>query len=242
MIDDSLSSILGLDHHATTKSRRFKLSAMSTSNPTNPKNLTNPSSDYFTHLSLDPKLKPILQSHGPFKLKKRKNPSLHLCSSIMSQQLSTKVADVIFGRFLDLFEDNNPSPEQILAIPAPKLRSIGLSNAKVSYVHNVARFSLEHGLEVKQIQKMDNEEAIAYLTQIKGVGRWTAEILLMFTLGREDLFTADDLGIQLAMKKLYRINTDDKKILRAKIIRKAESWSPFRTYACMHLWRWKDGG
>ena len=211
-------------------------------NHINQSNPPNPSPDYFSHLCLDKKLLPILQSHGPFKLKKRKNPSLHLCSSIMSQQLSTKVAVVIYGRFLNLFDDNNPTPTQILAIPAPKLRSIGLSNAKVSYVHNVARFSLEHGLETKQIQKMDNEQAIAYLTQIKGIGRWTAEILLMFTLGREDLFTADDLGIQLAMKKLYRINTDDKKILRAKIIRKAESWSPFRTYACMHLWRWKDSG
>jgi len=210
--------------------------------PMNLTNPMNPGSDYFFHLSKDHRLSPILKSHGPFKLKKRKNPSLQLCASIMSQQLSTKVAEVIYGRFLDLFDDNNPSPEQILAIPAPKLRSIGLSNAKVSYVHNVARFSLEHGLETKQIQKMDNEEAIAYLCQIKGVGRWTAEILLMFTLGREDLFTADDLGIQLAMKKLYNIRTNDKKILRAKIIRKAESWSPFRTYACMHLWRWKDGG
>ncbi len=195
---------------------------------------------YVSHLSQDKKLKSLIDSQGPLKLQKRKNPSLHLCASIMSQQLSTRVAEVIYGRFLDLFEEKNPSPEQILEIHPTKLRSIGLSNAKVSYVHNVARFSIEQGLEAKKIQKMDNEEAIAYLTQIKGVGRWTAEILLMFTLGREDLFTADDLGIQLAMKKLYAIRTDDKKILREKIIRKAESWSPYRTYACMHLWRYKD--
>ena len=197
---------------------------------------------YIKHLSQDKKLKLIIENQGPLKLRKRKNPGLHLCASIMSQQLSTRVAEVIYGRFLDLFDDKNPGPEKILAIPAPTLRSIGLSNAKVSYVHNVARFSLEHGLETKQIQKMDNEEAIAYLTQIKGVGRWTAEMLLMFTFGREDLFASDDLGIQLAMKKLYGIRTDDKKILREKIIRKAESWSPYRTYACMHLWRYKDGG
>ncbi len=207
-------------------------------NPIDPKN---PGSDYFEHLSRDKKLKPIIESQGPFKLRKRKNPALHLCASIMSQQLSTRVADVIYGRFIDLFDDTNPGPEQILRIPAPTLRSIGLSNAKVSYVHNVARFSLEHGLETKQLKKMDNEEAITYLTQIKGVGRWTAEMLLMFTMGREDLFAADDLGIQLAMKKLYSIRTDDKKILRAKIVRKAESWRPYRTYACMHLWRYKDG-
>jgi len=197
---------------------------------------------YIEHLSKDPGLKLLIRDQGPLKLRQRKNPGLHLCASIMSQQLSTKVADVIYGRFLELFENNNPSAEEILSVRPAKLRSIGLSNAKVSYVHNVARFALEHGLEAKQIKKMDNEEAIAYLTQIKGVGRWTAEMLLMFTFGREDLFAVDDLGIQTAMKKLYGIRTEDKKKLREKLVRKAELWKPYRTYACMHLWRYKDGG
>lgn len=196
---------------------------------------------YVEHLSKDKYLKSLIEIQGPLSLRKRKNPSLHLCASIMSQQLSTKVADVIYGRFIDLFDTKNPSSEQILKIPAPTLRSIGLSNAKVSYVHNVARFSIENGLETKQIQKMENEQAIEYLTEIKGVGRWTAEMLLMFTFGREDLFAADDLGIQLAMKKLYRFRTEDKKILREKMLKKAESWSPYRTFACMHLWRYRDG-
>lgn len=198
--------------------------------------------EYIKHLSQDKKLKQLIEQQGPMKLRRRKNPSLHLCSSIMSQQLSTKVADVIFARFLDLFDSSSPTADQILKIPAPQLRSIGLSNAKVSYVHNVARFSLEYGIETRQIQKMDNEEAIVYLTQIKGVGRWTAEMLLMFTFGREDLFAADDLGIQLAVKKLYALRTDDKKLLREKIIRKSEAWAPYRTYACMHLWRYRDSG
>ena len=195
---------------------------------------------YIEHLSRDTKLKLLIEEQGPLRLRKRKNPGLHLCASIMSQQLSTKVADVIYGRFLALFETDSPGPEQILKISPTTLRSIGLSNAKVSYIHNVARFSLEQGLEVNQIQKLDNEDAIAYLRQIRGVGRWTAEMLLMFTFGREDLFAVDDLGIQQAMKKLYRIRMDDKKILREKMIRKAHSWSPYRTYACMHLWRYKD--
>ncbi len=197
---------------------------------------------YIEHLSQDAALRTLIRQHGPLKLRQRKNPGLHLCASIMSQQLSTKVADVIYGRFLELFENSNPTAEEILAIKPARLREIGLSNAKLSYVHNVARFALEHGLEAKQIKKMDNEEAIAYLTQIKGVGRWTAEMLLMFTFGREDLFAVDDLGIQTAMKKLYGIRTVDKKKLREKLVRKAELWKPYRTYACMHLWRYKDGG
>jgi DNA-3-methyladenine glycosylase II len=78
------------------------------------------------------------------------------------------------------------------------------------------------------------------LTQIKGVGKWTVEMLLMFTLGREDVFAVDDLGIQQAMIKVYKISTDDKKALKGKMLKISAKWSPYRTYACLHLWRWKD--
>ena len=125
----------------------------------------------------------------------------------MSQQLSTKVADVIHKRYLDLFDGNEPTPQQILDTPFEKLRGIGMSNAKVSYVQNVARFEMEFGLEPKKLNRMSNEEVIVYLTQIKGVGRWTAEMLLMFSLGREDVFAVDDLGIQQAMKGIYKLKT-----------------------------------
>ena len=87
---------------------------------------------------------------------------------------------------------------------------------------------------------MSNEEVIAYLTQIKGVGQWTAEMLLMFSLGREDVFAVDDLGIQNAMIKLYGINYRKKKNLKEKMLQISGQWSPYRTYACVHLWRWKD--
>ena len=89
---------------------------------------------------------------------------------------------------------------------------------------------------------MDNEEVIAYLTEIKGVGRWTVEMLLMFALGREDVFAVDDLGIQNAMIKLYKLDNSDKKQLREKMLKVSAKWSPYRTYACVHLWRWKDNG
>jgi DNA-3-methyladenine glycosylase II len=87
---------------------------------------------------------------------------------------------------------------------------------------------------------MSNEEVVAYLTQIKGVGQWTSEMLLMFALGREDVFSAGDLGIQNAMIKLYGLKNKNKKKFRNELLVISEKWSPYRTYACVHLWRWKD--
>ena len=87
---------------------------------------------------------------------------------------------------------------------------------------------------------MSNDEIIHLLTQIKGVGQWTVEMLLMFSLGREDVFALDDLGIQQAMKKLYKLDPEDKKQFKARLLKISDRWSPFRTYACIHLWKWKD--
>ena len=195
---------------------------------------------YTAHLSKDKKLKKLIDSGQVFTLEQKKAVYLHLCGSIMSQQLSTKVADVIWKRFLALYEKKGPSPEQILATPHETLRSIGLSNAKASYIQNVARFALEQGMEWQQLKKMDNEAVIVHLTQIKGVGRWTTEMLLMFALGREDVFAVDDLGIQQAMINLYKLDSADKKKLREDMLRISAKWSPYRSYACLHLWRWKD--
>jgi DNA-3-methyladenine glycosylase II len=160
----------------------------------------------------------------------------------MSQQLSTKVATVIHQRFLDLFGGVAPRPEQITGLSPQTLRSIGLSNAKVSYVQNVARFAIERGMSKKMMEKMGDDEVIEYLTEIKGVGRWTAEMLLMFALKREDVFPADDLGIQQAMAGLYKLDMSDRKKLKESMHRIADKWRPYRTYASMHLWRWKDQG
>lgn len=194
---------------------------------------------YVKHLSKDEKLKKLIEQHGPFELKKQKKLWLYLCFSIMSQQLSTKVARVIKQRFLDLY-GKEPTPQQVVDTPFEKLRGIGLSNAKVNYVQNVARFEIEKGMDHKKLAKMNNEEVIEYLTEIKGVGRWTVEMLLMFALCREDLFAIDDLGLQQAVINLYDLKHRKKKIMNAKIIKISEQWSPYRTYACLYLWRWKD--
>jgi DNA-3-methyladenine glycosylase II len=194
---------------------------------------------YVEHLSRDKKLKKLINEHGVFKLRKKKNLCISLCYSIMSQQLSTKVADVIKKRFINLY-DGEPTPQQIIDTPFEKLRGIGMSNAKVSYVQNVARFELEQGMGLKKLEKMSNEEIISYLTQIKGVGKWTVEMLLMFSLGREDLFAIDDLGLRQAVTGLYELKQRKKKTLDAAILKIANQWAPYRTYACLYLWRWKD--
>ncbi|HEV2479581.1 MAG TPA: DNA-3-methyladenine glycosylase 2 family protein [Puia sp.] len=196
---------------------------------------------YLEHLSKDRKLKKLLESHSPLKITKSKDVHFYLIASIMSQQLSTKVAQTIRNRFLALYGDRGiPSAAEVLATPFETLRGIGLSNAKARYVHNVAGFAVEHGMDHRKLGKMNNEEVIAYLTQIKGVGRWTVEMLLMFSLGREDVFAIDDWGVQNAMIHLYRLDRTDKKAFREELLRISAKWSPYRTYACMHLWRWKD--
>jgi DNA-3-methyladenine glycosylase II len=195
--------------------------------------------EYIKHLKKDPKLATILTGDTHI-LKLHKNIPLRLMASIMSQQLSTKVAKVIFHRFLALYNGKEPKPQQVLDTSFETLRAIGLSNAKVSYVQNVARFCIEHKITDKKLLQMGNESVIELLTSIKGVGKWTVEMLLMFTLGREDVFAVDDLGIQQAMCKLYKINAADKKKMKTRMLKISATWSPYRTYACLHLWNWKD--
>lgn len=197
--------------------------------------------EYIIHLSKDKKLRKVIETQEPHTLVKRKKIYLYLCASIMSQQLSTKVADVIYNRFLALYGKKEPTAQQILNTPFDTLRGIGLSNAKTNYVQNVCRFFLQHELTDARLYKLKDEEVIELLTQIKGVGKWTVEMILMFALQHEDVLPVDDLGIQQAMTKLYNLKFETKKELYGQMIQKAEKWRPYRTYACLHLWRWKDG-
>jgi DNA-3-methyladenine glycosylase II len=195
--------------------------------------------DYKKHLSKDKKLTSILEE-DTHVLVRRKNTAIRLIASIISQQLSTKVAKIIFDRFLAIYNGNEPSCAALVATDPLTLRSIGLSNSKVAYVQNVAQFFIDHKITDKQLYALTPEEVIELLTQIKGVGRWTVEMLLMFSLGHENVFAVDDLGIQQAMIKLYNIKYESKKELRAKMIKKSIAWEPYKTYACLHLWKWKD--
>ena len=196
--------------------------------------------EHLIHLNKDKLLRKVIATQQPYQLIKRKAVYLHLCSSIMSQQLSTKVAAVIFDRFLNLYKSKKPTPQQIADTPLETLRGIGLSYAKAGYVQNVCRFFIEEKITDAKLEKLSNEELIKYLSQIKGVGQWTVEMILMFTLGREDVFALDDLGIQQSIKKLYQLDHLDKKELKTKMQEISEKWKPYRTYACRYLWGWKD--
>lgn len=195
--------------------------------------------EYIAHLQKDKRLSKKLgdQIHV---LKFHKNIPLRLMAAIMGQQLSTKVAAVIYNRFLELYKGKEPSPQQVLNTSHDTLRSIGLSNAKAQYVKNVAEFCITHKVTDRKLLKKSDEEVITLLTQIKGVGKWTVEMLLMFSLGREDVFSVDDYGLQQAMIQLYKLDNTDKKKLREELLKLASKWSPYKTYACLHLWEWKD--
>lgn len=195
--------------------------------------------EYLLQLQKDKKLAKLLDKPLP-SLQMRQNIPLRLMASIMGQQLNTKVAKIIYKRFLEIYQGQEPDPKQVLDTPFETLRGIGLSNAKVNYVKNVAAFCIENEITDTKLMALSNEEIIELLTQIKGVGKWTVEMLLMFTLGREDVFAVDDLGIQQAMIKAYKLTTDDKKLLREKMLKISLKWKPYRTYACIHLWNWKD--
>jgi len=194
---------------------------------------------YKKHLQKDKRLAPILKGET-HELVLQKNIPIRLMASIISQQLSTKVAAIIFERFLSLYPAKKPTIQKVLATPEENLRGIGISYAKINYIYAVANFCLEHKITDKKLQQRSNEEIIELLTQIKGVGKWTVEMLLMFSLGREDVFAVDDLGIQQAMTKCYNLDPSNKKELKVSMLAIAEAWSPYKTYACLHLWRWKD--
>lgn len=196
---------------------------------------------HIRHLKKDKKLAPVIKRHGVIELSINRNVFWYLCSSIISQQLSVSAARSIKKRFLALNENKIPLPEELLRIETELMRRAGLSEAKSRYLKNVAAFSIKKGLSFGKLNKMDNDEIIEYLTEIKGVGRWTVEMVLMFALGREDVFPAADGGIVSAMKKLYGLKTTEKKKLQALMHKISADWAPYRSYACLYLWRYKDG-
>ena len=191
------------------------------------------------HLSKDKVLKRVIAS-VPLKITfSKKNLYEDLIRSIISQQLSVKAASTIYGRFLDLFDQKTSFFEQVLDAKTEVIRGAGLSMQKAGYVKNVANFALENPKKKKDWAKMSDEEIILFLTQIKGVGKWTVQMILMFNLARQDVFPVDDLGIQQAIKGLYGLE-EQGKALKPKLFEIAENWKPYRTTACYYLWRWKD--
>ncbi len=163
-----------------------------------------------------------------------------LLESIVSQQISVKAADAIFGRLCGLFPHRVPTPDGLLALHYDDLRGVGLSGQKVKYVQSVADFARTNRLDRPFFEALTDEEIIQYLLPIKGVGRWTAEMLLMFVLDRPDVFPIDDLVIRQRIIRAYPQQTDGLtgRVLYKKIQEIASAWQPYRTTACRYLWRW----
>lgn len=191
------------------------------------------------HLSKDPHLKKLMATIEIDSGHDRGDLYSSLIRAIVGQQLSVKAASTIHGRFMDLFEDGYAYPAEILAMDLPTLRSVGLSRQKSGYIQNIAQFFTENKLEDKDWDNMTDDEIIDFLTPIKGVGKWTVQMILMFTLHRDDVFPVDDLGIQNSMRDIYKIE-ETGRAFKAKMKEISLAWQPYRTYACRLLWRWQD--
>jgi DNA-3-methyladenine glycosylase II len=194
--------------------------------------------EHFIHLQKDKKLYAIIQQMDEIKISKRKNVFLWLVRSVAGQQLSTKAAFSIFEKFLALIDE--PTPAAILQLDIEQLRGVGFSYGKSGYIQNIARYWQEHSITDKTFTHLSDAQIIDMLTTIKGVGTWTVQMLLMFTLGRPNVFAVDDLGIQQAMCMLYNWDASNKKEMKTKMLTKAKSYAPQSTLVCMYLWKWKD--
>lgn len=192
------------------------------------------------HLLKDKILSKIIKSNALPVRNSKDDVYISLLGSIVSQQLSTKAAATIYDRFINLFENKLPTPENLIKISTEELRAVGLSNQKASYVKNIAEHFIKNPRDKKYWNKRSDDEIIQELTSIKGVGEWTVQMVLMFTLKREDIFPINDLIIRNSVIKYYKITDQGKEQL--KVIEKIVSkWSPYKSIACYYLWAAKDG-
>ncbi len=192
------------------------------------------------YLSKDKHLGAFIRSYGPMKFRREHSLGAFqsLAESIIFQQLSGKAASTILGRFVALWPKQKfPTPEQVLKIKVEKLRSAGLSGQKASYLKDLAVKFTDGTINPTLFHSMTDEEITEHVVAVKGIGEWTAQMFLMFTLSRPDVLPTGDLGIQKAMQKLFALRT---KPSPEKMQKLAKPWSGHRTVACFYLWRTLD--
>jgi DNA-3-methyladenine glycosylase II len=193
-----------------------------------------PAADSIAHLrSCDPKLSVVIDTVGKLPKLELGDPWWELVDSIASQQLSVKAASTIVGRVEALF-GHRPTPAELVGADPEKLRGAGLSWAKVRYLQDLGQKVEEGEIELHKLGRLTDEEIIAELTAVKGIGRWTAEMFLIFHLGREDILPVDDLGLQEAVKRAYNLKERPQSDQLAKL---AEPWRPYRSIATRYLWK-----
>ena len=187
----------------------------------------------------DPKLATLIDSVTLPELKSN-DVYFDLIESIVSQQLSVKAATTIHNRFLELFTTKYPYPEFVEALAVEEMRGVGLSYQKANYIKNTAIFWEEHKLLDKDWATLTDDEIIKLLSEIKGVGKWTVQMILMFTLQRTDVLPVDDLGIQQGMYMLYDLDKENIRNLKKQMEATAEAWRPYRSVVSRYIWRYKD--
>jgi 3-methyladenine DNA glycosylase/8-oxoguanine DNA glycosylase len=189
---------------------------------------------------VDPVIARVMDEVGPYRPGDRTGGThfLALARAMVYQQLSGKAASTIYSRLLDLYANREPGPDDILATSDERLRAVGLSRQKIGYLRDLSARVSRGELPLDHVESLADADLISHLVQVKGIGRWTAQMFLMFTLGRTDVLPDLDLGIQNAIKRAYR----KRKVGPKEVLKIGAKWSPYSSIACWYLWRSLDNG
>ncbi|MBI4511086.1 MAG: DNA-3-methyladenine glycosylase 2 family protein [Deltaproteobacteria bacterium] len=189
----------------------------------------------------DPKLAPIVQAVGPYRFRPQSGGThfAHVVRAIIFQQLSSKAASCILERFLGLFGGRQPTPRELLGTPEMALRAAGLSRQKLSYLRDLSEKAESGAVLIESLHELDDDALVDTLTQVNGVGTWTAQMFLIFRLGRKDVLPATDLGIRKAVMLARRMRDLP---TPKEVERVGENWRPYRSVASWYLWRSLDNG
>lgn len=179
----------------------------------------------------------LIREIGPFQLKKNRKYFQVLCKAIISQQISTQAARTISARFCSLFDRNFPNPQRVFEMPESNLRGVGLSRQKAAYLKDLSKHFVEKSIRPHRLPHLSNEDVILTLTGVHGIGRWTAEMFLIFSLNRLNVLPVTDLGLQNAVKILY--GTKNQPSVK-KIRSLGKKWNPLETVATWYAWRKLD--
>jgi len=188
-------------------------------------------------LSKDKVFKNLLDTLNFLDLPRSGNVYNELVKNIVYQQIAFKVADIIYGRFVAMFDNAMFKPEEVLAKEFEELKAVGLSKSKTQYVINISQYFIDHNLLDYKWEQLSDDHITKMLTEIKGVGTWTVDMILIFELRRPDVFPVKDAAIQLAVKEIYKLESE-KKVLINEMYKIAEAWQPYRSVATLYLWAW----